>query len=315
MLKKRPMLLQCAEMLLLFAALVAVDQGLMKGDAFSDLNPNPYWLPVLVMATTYGTGSGLAAAAIASAIWFHWSNLWSGATDHIEQQLRLSIQPMLWMVTALVTGEVTASRRNRLADQERQHQAMDRNWKKLAEIIARLTDTNRKLQVRIATEQRTIVQAMAAGLAVSKADPESQADALARLIALAAQTEDFTFYDVRGAQVTARFGGRAAMGQPPDLSRSSMAQAMLATPRPLRADRAADCPLLSESGILAVPVARTDEGLTAIILVHSAVGIRITEAYVAQLLQVADLLGQSPALFGREQASAAKWLVPEGKVA
>src|SRR3546814_14463246 len=92
------------------------------------------------MATTYGTGSGLAAAAIASAIWFHWSNLWSGATDHIEQPLRLSIQPMLWMVTALVTGEVTASRRNRLADQERQHQALDRNWKKLAEIIARLTD-------------------------------------------------------------------------------------------------------------------------------------------------------------------------------
>src|SRR3546814_7267519 len=95
---RSPMLLQCAEMLLLFAALVAVDQGLMKGDAFSDLNPNPYWLPVLVMATTYGTGSGLAAAAIASAIWFHWSNLWSGATDHIEQQLRLSIQPMLWKI-------------------------------------------------------------------------------------------------------------------------------------------------------------------------------------------------------------------------
>src|SRR3546814_10191640 len=52
----------------------------------------------------------------------------------------------------------------------------------------------------------------------------------------------------------------------------------------------ADCPLLSESGILAVPVAGTDEGLAAIILVHSAVGIRITEAYVAQLLHVADLL-------------------------
>ncbi len=315
MLKKRPILLQCAEMLILFATLMAIDQGLMSGNAFSDINPNPYWLPVLVMATTYGTGSGLAAATIASAIWFRWSNPWSGATDHIEQQLRLSIQPMLWMVTALVTGEVTASRRNRIADQERQHQAMDRNWKKLAEIIARLTDTNRKLQVRIATGQRTIVQAMAAGLDLSKPDPESQADAVARLIALAAQTEDFTFYDVRGAQVTARFGGKAAQGQAPDLSRSPMAQAMLATPRPLRADRAADRPLLSEWGLLAVPVAGAEEGLAAIILVHSAAGIRITEAYVAQLLQVADLLGKCPALFGREQAFAPKWLVPEGKVA
>jgi hypothetical protein len=315
MLKKRPVLLQCIEMLILFAALMAVDHGLLNGNAFSDLNPNPYWLPVLIMAMAYGTGSGLAAGAIASAIWFHWSNLWAGPADHIEQQLRLSIQPMLWMVTALVAGEVTASRRNRIADQERQHQAMERNWKKLAEVIARLTDTNRKLQVRIATEQRTVVQAIAAGLGLAQPDPESQVDAVARMIALAAQTEDFTFYDVRGNQVTARFGGKAALGQPPDLTRSPMVQAMLAVPRPLRSDRSADQALVAPFGLLAVPVSDGAEALAAIILVQSAAGIRMTEAYVAQLLQIAALLGKCPALFGRDQAFATKWLVPEGKVA
>ncbi|AEG48516.1 hypothetical protein Sphch_0822 [Sphingobium chlorophenolicum L-1] len=315
MLKTRPILLQCAEMLILFAALMAVDHGFLKGDAFSDLNPNPYWLPVLIMALAYGTGAGLAAGAIASAIWFRWSNLWPGPADHIEQQLRLSIQPMLWMVTALVAGEVTASRRNRIADQERRHQAMDRNWKKLADVIARLTATNRKLQVRIATEQRTVVQTIAAGLGLAQPDPESQVDAVARMIALAAQTEDFTFYDVRGSQVIARFGGKAAPGQPPDLTRSPMAQTMMAAPRPLRSDRAVDQALVAPFGLLAVPVPDGEEALAAIILIHSAAGARMTEAYVAQLLQVADLLGKCPALFGRDQSFAAKWLVPEGKVA
>lgn len=315
MLKKRPIFLQGAEMLILFGALMAIDHGLLNSDAFSDLNPNPYWLPVLIMATAYGTGAGLAAGAIASAIWFNWSNLGAGPADHIEQQLRLSIQPMLWMVTALVMGEATASRMNRIADQERQHQAMDRNWKKLAEVIARLTDTNRRLQVRIATEQRTVVQAIAAGINLSQPDPDRQLEAVARMIALAARSEDFTFYSVRGNQVTSRLGGKAAIGQPTDLTRSALAQTMLAAPRPVRSDRAADQPMLSQYGDLAVPVAGAGEELAAIILVHSVVGFRITEAYVAQLVHVADLLSQCPALFGREQAIVAKWLVPEGKVA
>lgn len=314
MLKKRPIFLQCAEMLILFATLLAIDHGLLKGDAFSDLNPNPLWLPVLIMGMTYGTGAGLVAGAIASAIWLNWSTLWSGPADHLDQQLRLSIQPMLWMITALIMGEVTASRRNRIAEQERQHQAMDRNWKRLAEIIARLTETNRKLQVRIATEQRTVVQAIAAGVGLAQPDPERQVDAVARMIALAAKTEDFTFYDVRGNQVVARFGGGIAPVQPSDLTRSALAQAMLAGPRPLRADRTADQPILAQLGAVAVPV-MVGEDLAAIIIVHSNAEVRITEAYMAQLIQVADLLGGYPPLFARELAFAAKWLVPEGKVA
>ena len=315
MLKKRPVLLQCVEMLILFATLTAIDRGLMDGNAFSHLNPNPYWLPVLIMATTYGTGSGLIAGVIASAIWFNWSHPSLGGTDHIEQQLRLSIQPMLWMITALIMGEVTASRRNRIADQERQHLAMERNWKKLAEIIARLTDTNRKLQVRIATEQRTIIPAMAAGLASTHPDPEGKIDAIARMIALAARTEDFTFCDVRANRVTARFGGKAVSAPVGDLPRSRLVQAMLAAPRLMRMDHAADQPFLSGWGRLAVPISGADEELAAIILIHSAAGIRITEAYVTDMLQLADLLGNCPALLGREQASATKWLAPEGKVA
>ncbi|WP_150291406.1 hypothetical protein [Sphingobium estronivorans] len=315
MLKKHPILLQCAEMLILFAALVATDKGFLHGDAFSGLNPNPYWLPVLIMAIAYGTGMGLLAGVIASALWLSWSTVWSGPADHLEQQLRLSVQPMLWMVTALIVGEVTASRRNRIADQRRQQQAMDRNWTKLADVIARLTDTNRRLQVRIATEQRTVVHAIAAGLDLSEADPERQVDALTRMIALVAQTEDFTYYDVRGGQVVARFGGRATSGQPSDLTRSILVEAMLAGPRVVQGDDPADQAMLAQIGSIALPVVGAGEQLAGIIIIHSLSGIRITQSYMAQLLHVADLLGRSAALFGREPAFAAKWLVPKGKVA
>ncbi|WP_176591039.1 hypothetical protein [Sphingobium sp. EM0848] len=313
--KEQPVLLQCVEMLVLFGILAAIDKGLLSGDAFSNLNPNPYWLPVLVMATAYGTGMGLLAGVIASAIWLSWSTVWSGPADHLEQQLRMSIQPMLWMVTALIVGEVTANRRNRIADQQRQQQAMDRNWKKMADVVARLTDINRRLQVRIATEQRTVVHAIAAGLGLSEPDPERQIDAIARMIALAAQTEDFTYYDVRGNQVVARFGGRKTSGQPSDLTKSVLVQAMLAGPRVVQGNDPADQAMMAQIGSIALPVIGPGEQLAGIIIIHGLTGIRITQAYMAQLLHVADLLGKSGALFGRDPAFAAKWQVPEGKVA
>ena len=313
MLKRQPILLQGAEMLVLFAILIAIDHGLSHGDAYTGLNPNPYWLPVLVMAIAYGTGMGLVAGAIASAIWLGQANIWSGSADHLEQQLRLSIQPMLWMVAALIVGEVTASRRNRIADQKRQHQAMLRDGEKLAEVMARLADTNRRLQVRIATEQRTVVEAIAAGLDLSESDSEHQIDAVSRMIALVARTEDFTFYDVRGSQVVARFCGRATSGQARDLSRSMLAEAMFAKPRVLQNDDPADQAILAQVGAIALPIMGARDQLVGIIIIHNVS--RVTAAYRAQLLQVTDLLGKSCALFGREPAFHAKWQMPEEKVA
>ena len=316
MLKQRPVFLQCAEMLVIFAALLAIDHLLLGGGAFRQLNPNPYWLPVLVMAITYGTGMGLVAGAIASAIWLSWPHDWQHLSDHFEMQLRLSIMPLLWMVTALVVGEVTASRMSRLAAHEERHQAMDHNWQRLAEVIARLTSINRKLQVRIATEQRTVNQAVAAAIGLAEPDPAHQIDAIAKLIALAAQTEDFTFYDVRAGQVVARFAGRDATGRPSDLSRSALAQSLLEEPRLLHEGRTSDQGILAHFGLIALPVFREDDELGGVIVIHSAPNLRITEARIAELAHVAELLGNCSALFGGEHMFAqSRWLVTGGKVA
>ncbi|HJT41314.1 MAG TPA: hypothetical protein VJ762_13365 [Sphingobium sp.] len=316
MLRHRPIFLQGAEMLVIFAALLAIDHIFLNGDAFSHVNPNPYWLPVLIMATAYGTGMGLVAGAIASGIWLYWPHMWPDVTDHLERQLRLSVLPMLWMITALIMGEVTASRIARLAAQEERHQAMEHNWQRLAEVIARLTSTNRKLQVRIATEQRTVNQAVAAAVGLAEPDPAQQIDATARLIALAAQTEDFTYYDVRSGQVVARFAGQDAAGRPADLSRSALAKAMLEEPRTLHEGRTADQGILAHYGLIALPVCREEGGLGGMILIHSAPRLRITEARLAELSHVADLLGRSAILFGREHVfGQPKWLVSGGKVA
>ena len=46
--------------------LVAIDRWLTGGTGFAQVQPNPYWLPVLAMALAYGTGPGVLAAALAA---------------------------------------------------------------------------------------------------------------------------------------------------------------------------------------------------------------------------------------------------------
>ena len=316
MLKRRPALLQCVEMIVMFAVLMAIDHLLLEGDAFFDLNPNPYWLPVLVMAIAYGSGLGLIAGAIASVIWLTWPHDWPGAVDELEKQLRLSILPMLWMVTALVVGEVTARRLSRIAEQDTRHQLTNRNWQKLAKVIAQLTDTNRKLQVRIATEQRTINRAIDALVGLSEPEPAHQLDAITRLVALALQTDDFTFYDVRSEQVIARFAGKEAEGRPSELSGTVLAQAMIAAPAPIYQDEPGEHPILGHYGLAGLPVFSQTGELSGLIVIHSAVSQRLGEARMAELAHVVDLLGKLPVFSrGCDGLPEAAWVLPEGKVA
>ncbi|WP_198912797.1 hypothetical protein, partial [Streptococcus agalactiae] len=57
------------EFVALFGLLLLADHMVAGGTAFAGIQPNPYWLPVLVMALAYGTEAGLLAAFLASAIW------------------------------------------------------------------------------------------------------------------------------------------------------------------------------------------------------------------------------------------------------
>lgn len=314
---QRLILRKFLEMAVLFALLLGIDHGLLAGDAFAEFNPNPYWVPVLVMAVTYGTGTGLISAVVATVIWLSAPHEWLRETDHLGAQLRLSIMPMLWTTAALAIGEVTSSRKASIAEHERRYEGMERNWERMADVVARLARTNRTLQVRIATEQRTVDQAVSAALGLSEIDTAGQIEAVARLIALATESEDFTYYDVRGRQMVARFCGKEAAGRPRDLSLTPLAQQMIASPALLHAGQTEDSELLEPFGVMAMPLQVREGGaVLGMILVHSAKRLRFTKAKVAELRHIAGLLGRLPVLTARGQAAeTAPWRLPEGKVA
>lgn len=306
-----------AEMLIIFGVLWVVDHYFAGGRAFQGLDPNPYWLPILLFSLAYGTGMGVVAAGLATALWMMVPHPPAPGADQLQLLLDVSLLPMLWVIVALFLGEVTGHRRGVIDELERRAMELEDQQAKISETLADLSNVNRELQLRITTENLAVGDAIDAAFDLIQSDRARQVDAVERLISLAARTEDFTFFDVRDDRAVARFQGAAAAGRPCDLSRTALAQSLLASPLLNGECRDADPNSLAPVDELSVPVRSGERGqLSALLLIHSLPPDMLTESKIAELTHVAELLGRMPPLEAAHDGQASvEWHAGEECVA
>jgi polysaccharide biosynthesis protein PelD len=72
-----------------------------------NLQPSPYWIPVLLLSLQYGTPSGSLAAIFAIAIYFTFGNFPEQGVGENEftYRLRILVQPILWIAAAVFLGQ------------------------------------------------------------------------------------------------------------------------------------------------------------------------------------------------------------------
>lgn len=93
------------ETALIFLVLLGIE-WIAPGPAFlARLSPHPFWIPVILVSVQYGRVSGLAAAALATAL----AGLagWPAQTpqeDFYTYSLRIWREPALWIIGALLIG-------------------------------------------------------------------------------------------------------------------------------------------------------------------------------------------------------------------
>lgn len=100
-----PPLAGIVELIVLTGLIVGI--GLMMPDVdLADIQPNPFWLPVLLLSLQYGTVSGVVAAATALLVM-----LMSGLPEpgvgenYFSYAMRVFAQPILWFGAAVVLGQ------------------------------------------------------------------------------------------------------------------------------------------------------------------------------------------------------------------
>ena len=278
------------EIVLTFAALVALDWWLTGGTGFAHVHPNPYWLPVLVMALAYGTGPGVLAAVIASGLWLANVHDTPGERDYLDHLFHLSLQPLMWFVVAGIIGEVTIMRTGRHDRLEKRGRVATRNLARLTDAFATLSQTNRLLQVQIATEAHTVGHAIDTATRLSSQDPAARRGAIGELIALAARTPDFTCYRVTGGAARAWIRGPVTAGRRDTLPTPLMERAQRHHGL-LHVARRSDRQVLDGVGVaaIALPDRKTGEVVGCLVL-HALPFETLNASRTAELAEIAAWL-------------------------
>ena len=274
----------------LFGLLLLADRLLAGGTAFAGVQPNPYWVPVLIMALAYGTEAGLLAAFLASAIWLTHAQMPEGAGDYLDRLLRLSLTPLLWFLVAALVGEVTTLRARRTERLTREAATATRNVDRMSQAYQQLAATNRALQVRIAVEAGTTGRIVALAADLSASTPAARRAAVGELIATAAQTNDFTCYRIdRDGSLRVWLRGTTATPRP-DIVPTPLLTRIRTTRRTLCVVHADDRPLLADIGVAAVPLISSAGTAIGCLIVHSLPFAALNTQSIAELTEIGDWL-------------------------
>ncbi len=189
--KLRAPLRIAAEISLIVGGLAAIDYLLLAGNAFLTINPNPYWLPVLLFSLTYGTEAGLMVATVTSILWLVGNQETKFPGDFFEQAFHKSLPAMLWYASAIAVGEVTYVRRRNAERVGRRLASTRERLAVIAHYLTRLHATNRSLQLQIVTQETGVAEALKLSSELAFADIDHKLKVLHQMIAVATRTQGF----------------------------------------------------------------------------------------------------------------------------
>jgi hypothetical protein len=174
---------------------LAVDAVWGSGDRFARVEPHPFWAIVLLMAVQYGTREALVAAAVSS-IALLAGNLPAQAFDqsvheYAVQVLRL---PLVWMIAAMVLGELRVRHRQHQLDTDERLSHAERRVELLSGAHGELTAAKERLETRLAGQLRTATGMFQAARALETVDPGQVLAGATELVTVALNAKAFSIF-------------------------------------------------------------------------------------------------------------------------
>ena len=305
-----PPLSALVELASIMAVLLAID-WLWPALDFNNIQPSPYWLPVLLLSLQYGTASGSVAAIAAIAAFFAFTVLPEQGVGENEFAYRLRVlsQPILWIATAVFLGQfrmvqIAAKREltRRLAEMEMQAQTLADYANRLR---GRCDVLERDIVARSGAEDRRLLTALAQLRDPASASETAIADCLAA--AVPGGTVSLFVRTPAGLQRTISTGWPESGADWLDFIAPGhpLATAIYGN-RPLNIVRAGDEAAIAGQGLVAVPVSVEAGAATAgMIKVEAAQARFITSGLDAELAVLASAIASRLPGLAREPRPAA----------
>jgi hypothetical protein len=179
----------------LTAVIVALDIAFVQESAAAAGMPNPYWIPVLLMACQYGVLGGLFATVVASAAYLALdSSTQSAALDFYAYAAAVAGQPAAWLATALILGGLRSLHIRHARDLSDQLEESAAAAEELSGALESALDEIRGLERDIAVNAGSAATVLRSLARLDLSDPRAAAISFADLIRHGVGADRFTIY-------------------------------------------------------------------------------------------------------------------------
>lgn len=187
------------ETLVFLGIALAVDHLYFGGTRYWSLEPHPFWLLVALVSVQYGTNEGVFAAA-ASAIVLLSGQLPAQSidTDFYAHVLHLGARPLLWLVSAIVLGELRNRHARRELDLEQQMAESQTREHGIALAYQELKVAHEKLEISVASELRTVVSIYRAARTLQNLSLHEVMAGAVNLVSVVLGPDKFSLYTIEG---------------------------------------------------------------------------------------------------------------------
>ena len=154
--------------------------------SLNEMQPHFFWLPVLLLTLQYGSASGLLAAgtAIILASLLGWPEQEIGE-NHFSYLLRIWLQPVLWLATAVILGQLRLRQIERKQTLGRAVAELTSQRHALAEHAQSLRERCDRLERIVAVQRRPDARELLAALGrIGAGDAAQSAGAMAEVLNL-----------------------------------------------------------------------------------------------------------------------------------
>jgi GGDEF domain-containing protein len=184
---------------LFLAIALAVDVAWGTGDRFARVQPHPFWAIVLLMAVQYGTREALVATA-ASAAALLAGNLPRATLelDVHEYALQVLRTPLLWMLAAVVLGELRLRHHQQHVEVSEQLQRAERRAGLLAQAHTEVLAAKDRLETRLAGQMGTATGLLEAARSLETLEPGKVIAGVSDLVEVALHARSFSVFLLSG---------------------------------------------------------------------------------------------------------------------
>lgn len=183
------------ETILMLVALVIVDVIFFDGTRFWDINPHPFWIPVILIAGQYGTAEGIFAAAMAT-LFLLVGNIPPApeGVDHYDHLYSIAINPILWFVVGWGLGEL---RQRHIRERNRMSKELDDSQAReelISDSYKFVKNRKENLEVQVSGQLASSIEAYRAAKAVETLDPKSVMQGVEKLVKSVLGPQKFSLY-------------------------------------------------------------------------------------------------------------------------